>query len=492
MRRRLRALRSLRWRLTASYVALLAALLTGLGAYQYVSLRETLITSRVNDFRNDLTTAKAVLRNSARSLTITVLANRAANAVTTGSGRTVSVVIYDSGGNRLTEARSEAQRSARGQLPQLDPAAMAAVAQRRVTETAVVDTVTGPELLAGFPLELPGSLHVVAQLSASMAPITDVLRSQLQLFVLASLLVLLLALAIGLFITNRSLRPLGRLTSTAGELAGGDLRARSRLMPRPDEIGQLTAAFDHMADSLETAFVRQAQSEDQMRRFIADASHELRTPVTALKGYIDVLRRGAGRDPEALDGALQAMGREAERMRLLVGDLLVLARIDARGTPSVEEFDLREAVGVLLDEGVPGMPPHLERRFPAEPVEVHCDRVALATIVRNLLGNACKYAPGAAQTWSVGIDEGRARIDVHDEGPGIPPSDLPHVFERFYRGEKTRSREEGGSGLGLSIVEGLVRAQGGDARVASVEGAGTTVSVWIPRSGPTVPAAQAL
>ena len=167
-------------------------------------------------------------------------------------------------------------------------------------------------------------------------------------------------------------------------------------------------------------------------------------------------------------------------MRGLVLDLLTLARIDAQRAPHVEDVDLNEVVGRQLDEGVPGMPAVLERQFTSIPVTVRADRGSLATIVRNLLVNACKYAPGAPQRWSTAVDGARARLDVHDDGPGIPPLDLPHVFERFYRGEKTRVREEGGSGLGLSIVQGLARSQGGDVAVYSAEGTGTTVSVWLP------------
>jgi signal transduction histidine kinase len=116
----------------------------------------------------------------------------------------------------------------------------------------------------------------------------------------------------------------------------------------------------------------------------------------------------------------------------------------------------------------------------AMPLTVHADRGAVSTIVRNLLVNACKYAHGAVQHWSTSVDAGWAKLEIRDEGPGIPAADLPHVFERFYRGEKTRAREEGGSGLGLSIVQGLARAQGGDAGISSSEGAGTTVTVWLP------------
>jgi signal transduction histidine kinase len=168
---------------------------------------------------------------------------------------------------------------------------------------------------------------------------------------------------------------------------------------------------------------------------------------------------------------------------VLVLDLLTLARVDARSQQKPEDFDLVAALGRLLDEGVPGMPPRVDRDLPMSPVLVRCDRGAVVTVVCNLLTNACKYAPGARQVWSVRADGARARVDAHDDGPGIPAADLAHVFERFYRGEKTRSREEGGSGLGLSIVQGLVRAQGGDVAITSAEGAGTTVTFWLPLAG---------
>jgi len=322
----------------------------------------------------------------------------------------------------------------------------------------------------------------VVEVSEPMAPIDSILSGDVTGLAVGGGVLLLLVLLVGLLLTNRALRPLRRLTVTAGQLASGDLRARSQLFPRDDEVGQLAGAFDHMADRIEVAFAVQQDSENRVRRFIADASHELRTPVTALSGYIEVLRRGAAQSPEAMDAALGMMSREADRLRVLVLDLLTLARLDSR-QQQPEDFDLAAAVGRLLDEGVPGMPPRVDRDLPRTPVMVHGDRGAIATIVRNLLTNACKYAPGARQVWSVRVDAKRARVDAHDDGPGIPASDLPHIFERFYRGEKTRSREEGGSGLGLAIVLGLARAQGGDVAIASAEGAGTTVTFWLPLAG---------
>jgi signal transduction histidine kinase len=128
------------------------------------------------------------------------------------------------------------------------------------------------------------------------------------------------------------------------------------------------------------------------------------------------------------------------------------------------------------------MPAELERQFAAQPVMVTADRGSVVTVARNLLVNACKYAPGARQVWSTEAQDGQARFSVLDAGPGISAADLPHLFERFYRGEKTRAREEGGSGLGLSIVQGLVHAQGGEVSIESEETRWTRVTVQLPVS----------
>jgi two-component system OmpR family sensor kinase len=473
-----RALRSLRWRLTLTYLALIAVLLLGLGAFQYVVLRGSLIDGRVAALSGDLLAAQKLY--AAGELTSTSEAARVrtlATLIRSASGQSVTVALYGPLGVRRDVVPAGADP------PALDPGVFETVTTRGTVQHQVVSS----DLVVGFPVGVsdPTVRRAVAvvEVSEPMTPIDSVLSGDLAGLAIGGGVLLVLVLVIGLLVTEGALRPLNRLTVTAGQLARGDLRARSRLVPRDDEVGQLAGAFDHMADRIEEAFAIQQESEAQVRRFIADASHELRTPVTALSGYIEVLRRGAAQSPEAMDSALTMMARESDRLRVLVLDLLTLARLDARSQRAVEDFDLVAALGKLLDEGVPGMPERLDRDFPPAPVTVRCTRDAVTTIVRNLLTNACKYAPGARQLWSVRVDGARARIDARDDGPGIPAADLPHVFERFFRGEKTRTREEGGSGLGLAIVLGLARAQGGDVAIASAEGAGTTVTFWLPLAG---------
>jgi two-component system, OmpR family, sensor kinase len=484
-----------RWRLTLTYVGLLAVLLAGFGVYQYVALRQSLIGSRVTGLQDDMTTARTILArvgtNTVRgrvlcstSAGVNLVGRSVASTVVVTSGHTVAVIVYD----RALQVAAQAPASS--VLPRLDPAGLqVALGGRRSNPEVVSGSGGDDQLVVGFPVRTGvngGTVCGVAQLSTSMAPLQRVLGDELVLLSAGSAVALLLALVAGVLLTSRALRPLQRLTATSERLAGGDLRARSGVTTRHDEIGVLARSFDDMAERIEVSFAAQQASEERTRRFIADASHELRTPITALKGYIDVIRRGATPEPRALDAALAAMAREAERMRVLVLDLLTLARVDARQSTSAELTDLSAAVAHHLDDGVPGMPARLDRSLQPGVLAV-VDRNALATIIRNLLVNACKYAPGAEQAWRTAAMGDRSVIEVRDRGPGIAAADLPHVFERFYRGEKTRAREEGGTGLGLSIVQGLARAQGGDVSIESVEGAGTTVSVWFP-SGTPAPA----
>jgi two-component system OmpR family sensor kinase len=487
---RLGFLRSVRWRLTLTYVALLAVLLAGFGVYQYVSLRQSLIAARVASLQDDMTTARTLLARAAaqpaargaRVLCATdagadLVGRAVATTVAATTGRTVSVIVYD------RSLQVAAQAPAGNDLPRLSPAALQrAVAGTRGGPEVVPGTAGQDQLVVGFPIRTgvaAGSTCGVAQLSTSMAPIERVLGDEILLLAAGSGAALLLALIAGVLLTGRALRPLRRLTATSQQLASGDLRARSGVERRQDEIGTLARSFDEMAARIEESFAVQQESEQRTRRFIADASHELRTPVTALKGYIDVIRRGATPDPEALDAALAAMGREAERMRVLVIDLLTLARLDAETAAAPAEVDVSAVVARHLDEHVTNGAETVERHLDPS-VLAMVDRNALDTIVRNLLINTRRYAPGAAQTWRTWATRERAYLSVRDEGPGIAAADLPHIFERFYRGEKARAREDGGSGLGLSIVQGLARSGGGDVGIESVEGAGTTVTVWFP------------
>jgi two-component system OmpR family sensor kinase len=312
------------------------------------------------------------------------------------------------------------------------------------------------------------------------AEIDQTLKADRQLAIIGSLIVLLVALLLSPLIVGRALRPLEQMSTTAGALAAGDYRQRVAVPKSGDEIGKLAVAFNQMAAGIEQAFDVRRQAEEEMRHFVADASHELRTPLTSLAGYIDVLSRRETVDPETLRASLTAMQRESQRMTRLVNDLLTLTRFESGKAPRRERLALDRFLSQTLDELGLDARGSVERRDIQPGIAVQADPDALKQVVTNLAFNAVKYAPGAEQHWSLFKADGRAAIRLQDTGPGISSQDLPHVFERFYRGDQARDRGAGGSGLGLAIAKSIVEAHDGTIEAQSEPGKGATFTAWLP------------
>ncbi len=269
--------------------------------------------------------------------------------------------------------------------------------------------------------------------------------------------------------------------SESAHLIGSQGRLRERLFvpPQDDELARLARTFNELLDRLEAAHTTQ-------QRFLADASHELRTPLTVLRGEIEVALRRE-RTGEDYREVLQSAREEIERLSRLTENLLALARADAgEGIAAREEVDLaalcQEVARKLSSlSGLTGVAVSVDA---ASPTFVHGDSVALERVFANLVENALRYTPrGEGVTLSVATEAGAALVRVRDTGPGIPAEHLPHLFERFYRVDKARSREFGGAGLGLSIVQALIEAHGGSVSVASEVGQGTEFCVRLPVGG---------
>jgi two-component system, OmpR family, sensor kinase len=273
-------------------------------------------------------------------------------------------------------------------------------------------------------------------------------------------------------VVRRTLRPLRRMSDEVGTIQStGDLSRRVDHTGPQDEVGRLAQAFDRMLARLEDAFASQ-------RRFLSDASHELRTPLTVVRGQLELLE--AGLHSAEARRSLALATEELERMRRIVDDLLLLARLD-EGMPLVSEpveveLVLREALlrGMLLAR--------LESRVETEPgLYAMADPDRLLQVLTNLVTNAVRHAGAEATvTLRARRDDGRVAMEVADDGPGISPEELPHVFERLYRGSAARAEAPTGAGLGLSIVASLTRAMGGDVEVDSKRGQGTTFRIWLP------------
>ena len=302
---------------------------------------------------------------------------------------------------------------------------------------------------------------------------------------------LLLAGLAGALLVRRELRPLERVAGTAARVSALPLdRGEVSLVERvPDvdprtEVGQVGSALNRMLDHVGWALEARQDSETRLRQFVADASHELRTPLAAIRGYAELTRRDEL--PANTEYALVRISSQAERMTTLVEDLLLLARLDAGRPLERGEVDLtRLVVDAVSDAHVSGPSHQWRLALPEEPVTVPGDAARLAQVLANLLANARTHTPPGS-TVTVGLTSGArgAELTVVDDGPGIAPELLPHVFERFARGSSSRSRENGSTGLGLAIVQAVVAAHGGSVNVTSVPGR-TAFIVRLPTPTPT-------
>jgi two-component system sensor histidine kinase BaeS len=314
------------------------------------------------------------------------------------------------------------------------------------------------------------------QLSILTTPIYDGIRGTwLSLFAAGGSVLLATAL-VSLVLARQIARPVQSLTAITEEIAAGHLE--QRVTPAgPDEIQRLGRAFNRMAER-----VREMLAQQQA--FAANAAHELRSPLTSLRLRLEMLQTHGQGNGELAHRYLAQMEREVDHLRRLVDHLLALSTLDEGKRllctaldPAPLLYELADEMGPLAQEAgldlCVDVPPHLP------PLMANGEQMRI--VVRNLLDNAIKYTPaGGMVTLSAWADNGRVQIAVTDTGVGIPAEALPHIFERFYRVDKARSRRQGGAGLGLALVRSIVEAQGGQVEVKSQPGAGSVFTLSLP------------
>jgi heavy metal sensor kinase len=348
---------------------------------------------------------------------------------------------------------------------------------RRVLDGSSVQTsiVLGPDReqfrVLAAPIVRPSGTEAIV-VASSMESVNSSVRRLEALLIVAGPAALLAAGAGGWWLARRALRPVARMTDEAAEIGMHRLDERIDVPETSDEVARLAETLNAMLDRLE-------QGVEERRRFTADASHELRSPLAVMAAEIDVALRSPDLQPEARE-VLTSAREEVDRMSATVEDLLTLARIDEGRLDLVRApVDLRS----LADSVAGKFATVAERRgirleSGGDEVVVPGDRERLEQVVSNLVDNAMKFSgPGSAvrlQTWR---DGGEAGLVVADGGPGIPPDQLPRVFDRFYRVDPARSRNGGGSGLGLAICREIVEAHGGRLRATSTLGAGSTFTI---------------
>ena len=470
----MRNLRSLRVRLLAVTLGLVAVGLLIAGVVTYTSLRSFLY-DRID---RQLTTAVSPAANE-----VVIRQNAPDFGPRPGRGqrlrdlpRGTVIGVYDRGGDRLVNQLDpdpplpvrvasgffDGEIAGRGRYR-----FYAALPGEDADADGATDFFSSPEnrLLIGIPT----------------GDVSDTLGRLVIVELLVGLAVLGAIGGLGMWLVRLGLAPLSEIERTAGAIAAGDLSRRIDETDPDTEVGRLGGALNVMLGRIEESFAEREASERRLRQFVADASHELQTPLTSVRGYAELFRRGAAERPEDLANAMTRIEAESQRMGVLVDDLLMLARLDQGRPIAREPVDLVQVARDLVGDARVVDPDRLVDLVATDPVRITGDEPRLRQVVANLLSNARTHTPsGTRITVTVRRDNAHAVIEVADNGPGMTADHAARVFERFFRVDPSRARASGGSGLGLSIVAAIARAHGGSVDVATVPGEGATFRVTLP------------
>src|SRR6266536_6224141 len=315
-------------------------------------------------------------------------------------------------------------------------------------------------------------------------PLSEVNATKRLLLVIGGAVSGFVLVAVGVaayWLTRRELRPLERLAEKSRAIAAGDLSQRVEPDDPRTEVGRLGGALNVMLTEIERAFDDRLAAEERLRQFVADASHELRTPVTSIRGFAELFRRGAGDRPADLANVMRRIEQEGERMGALVEELLLLARLD-QGLPLERQpVDLAVVLEAATDAA--------RAADPARPIDVEYEsplvvlgaQSRLRQVVDNLLTNARVHTPaGTPIQVRLAAEDGEVVLEVSDEGPGVPAEEADRIFERFHRIDRSRARSQGGVGLGLAIVRSVVEAHGGAVAHRPRPGGGSVFRVSLP------------
>jgi heavy metal sensor kinase len=450
-------LRTVRVRLTLWYVLLLGVTLFGFSLYLFLELRQNLLNQIDSSLQTASVQALSKLDEETQTRFVTQVDTDLLTAGLRQSG--VSLRLITTSGAIL---------DGYGGYQALPTWAAQVPGYVTLIEDAAIWR------LYSYPLQLRGeAVTLWLQAAQPLDGVYDTLDGLLALMLFGLPVILVVATAGGVFLADRSLRPVDRMTRTASAVTANRLDQRISHLGPPDELGRLAHTLDTMLDRLQTAF-------ETERRFTADASHELRTPLTVVKGHIDVAL-SRPRSPEEYTATLETIRAENERLIRLVNSLLYLAKLDTAPLQAeTETVDLAELLTLVGDQMyilAEKKPITLTCQIPPLP-PISGNRDHLIRLFLNLLENAIKYTPaGGTVTLTADHRDGVIHVCIRDTGSGIAPEHLPHLFERFYR---VKDGTTHGTGLGLAIAHSIAREHRGDITVTSEVGRGSIFTVTLP------------
>ena len=461
-------IRSFRWRLTLWYLGFFSLLFVLFGFFLYGRLSSNLRQRLDDELKAQARTAAALFADEIPEQSGDV--RKAAQEIVNNDLRGQWIAIFTSRG----EALASSGPATEGDYIDLEVGLYAERPNRVATAS-----MGGHDSRGAAEWTEAGGAHFEVIAYQSLETIASDLRQVRSILLLASPLLLAMAGIGGYLVAKRSLAPLGAMSDQARRITGSNLETRLEIGRAAEELEVLAASFNELLSRLDQTF-------DSMRRFVADASHELRTPIAVIRGEADVAL-SQDRPAAAYRETLAVILDESRRLSRLVDDLLNLARADAGKVQlQLRDFYLgdllqdccRSAQALAASRGVA-----VECKSP-EDAQFRGDEELLHRLVMNLLDNAIRHTPsGGRVTLSLDAGDSEMRLRVSDSGSGIAAEALPHLFDRFYRGDRARSRQDGGFGLGLAIVKWIAEWHGGTCAVESAVGAGSTFTVVLPKSG---------
>jgi heavy metal sensor kinase len=459
--------RSVRMRLTLAYVAAMLAVLAIYAGVVYVSVQRSMSTALDDNLRADFTWPKNMMTEEM----VRQLLRNETNFDETGGEGSPWLQVWSENGEKLLGRTVEARRN-----PIPEAVALATMADGEIR--TLTDMIPPYRILTGKTKV--GDISLVVQVAKSEAPMRTYMRELLVVLLLGLPLAVAIAGVGGYFLAQRALAPVDRMAEQARSITAERLKERLPVDNPNDELGRLASVFNQTLMRLESSF-------DQMRRFTADASHELRTPLTAMRSVGEIGLRGK-REASDYREIIGSMLEEVDRLSLLVDRLLTLSRADSgESMLARDRVDLCELAHEVTDQ-LDVLAEEKQQTLTVEatgPSQCLGDPMVLRQALLNLVDNAIKYSPvgGRIVVRVSTLPNGVAVLDVSDTGPGIPEELRPRVFDRFYRADRSRSRENGGgTGLGLSIARWAVEVNGGRLTLENVEGPGATFRITLPNT----------
>jgi heavy metal sensor kinase len=465
--------RSIRFRLTLWHAGLLTAVYVLIGGLTFLALRHYLEANLLE-----------IQARRARQIADTLLANadKTGEAVVAAEVKTLYAPEANERFIRITRNDGTALYASGPQKDgSFDPTELPAPPLNRSGEFSRAETLPGNKtlLIGVLNYRIANGRSYIVEVGAPTSRIEAMLAQVLLLLALGLPVVLIAAVGGGYFLVQRALAPVDQIARTSERITQHNLSERLPVTGTGDELERLSISLNHMIGRLEDAI-------QNSKRFVADASHELRTPLTVLRGELEQLTQDKRLDTDTRE-TLGSMLEEVERLAKIVEGLVALSRLDAgEGQAEWVTFDLAELATTTADQ--------MSLLAEDKRISVSCeanqlvlvkgDRARLKQVVVNLLDNAIKYtAGGGAICLRVRSQNGQALLVVGDNGMGIAAAALPHVFERFFRVDKARSRDQGGAGLGLSIVKSICTAHDAEVQVESTPGKGSLFRVTLPLAG---------